>query len=195
VVQPQASGLCDAIFRAAPLVGPDEPVIVGLPDTIWFPETALAQLPDDVLSFLLFPVEKPEFFDAVVLDEADNVLEIQVKRPDAASRWIWGAFKMPGRVLHELHAHWRERRCGDEYIGTLVNAYLAGGGRAVGVKAGQSYVDVGTLGGYRSAITLLSDAAAGGSEIGSGARVGLASPSGRLLADRPAILPNHRAED
>src|SRR4051812_38149325 len=38
VVQPHASGLCDAIFRASLLVGPDEPVIVGLPDTIWFPQ-------------------------------------------------------------------------------------------------------------------------------------------------------------
>src|SRR5436305_13372434 len=81
VVQPQASGLCDAIFRAAPLIGPDEPVIVGLPDTVWFPERALAELPDDVLSFLLFPVEKPEFFDAVLLDESDRVLVIQVMRP------------------------------------------------------------------------------------------------------------------
>src|SRR3712207_9385153 len=64
VVQPQPSGLCDAIFRALPLVAPDEPVIVGLPDTIWFPADALAGLPDDRLSFLLFPVERPEFFDA-----------------------------------------------------------------------------------------------------------------------------------
>ena len=98
-------------------------------------------------------------------------------------------------VLHELHALWQERRCGDEYMGTLVNAYLAGGGRAVGVKAGTSYVDVGTLGGYRSAITLLSEAAMGGGEIASGARVALASPSGRQMGDQPAILPNHRAED
>lgn len=147
VVQPQASGLCDAIFRAAPLIGPDEPVIVGLPDTVWFPETALAALPDDVLSFLLFPVETPEFFDAVVMDESGRVTEIQVKSPEARSRWIWGAFKMPGRVLHELRHLWRERRSADEYIGTLVNAYLAGGGEAVGVTAGEAYVDVGTLGG------------------------------------------------
>lgn len=28
-VQPRPSGLCDAIFRAAPLVGPDEMVAVG----------------------------------------------------------------------------------------------------------------------------------------------------------------------
>src|ERR671921_129321 len=41
VVQPQASGLCDAIFRATPLIADHEPVMVGLPDTIWFPETAL----------------------------------------------------------------------------------------------------------------------------------------------------------
>src|ERR1700712_2494876 len=38
VVQPNPSGLCDAVFRAAPLIGSDETVIVGLPDTIWFPE-------------------------------------------------------------------------------------------------------------------------------------------------------------
>ena len=157
VVQPQAAGLCDAIFRAAPFVSPDEPVMVGLPDTVWFPQDGLARLPDDTLSFLLFPVERPEFFDAVLLDEADRVLEIRVKRPDAGSRWIWGAFKMPGRVLHELHALWQEREREDEYLGTLVNAYLARGGRAVGVRAGRAYVDVGTIGGYRSAITLLSD--------------------------------------
>ncbi len=50
VVQPQAAGLCDAIFRACPLVGDDEPVLVGLPDTIWFPSDALARLPDDTLA-------------------------------------------------------------------------------------------------------------------------------------------------
>src|SRR5687767_13830259 len=38
VVQPQAAGLCDAIFRALPLIQPDEPVLVGLPDTVWFPK-------------------------------------------------------------------------------------------------------------------------------------------------------------
>jgi glucose-1-phosphate thymidylyltransferase len=133
-------------------------------------------------------------FDAVVLDEGDNVLEIQVKRADASSRWIWGAFKMPGRVLHDLHALWQERRCSDEYIGTLVNAYLAAGGRAVGVKAGHSYVDVGTLGGYRSAITLLSGGPSGDSEIASGARVGLGRPGGHTSSEAE-IIPNLRARE
>src|SRR4051812_94915 len=34
VVQPNAGGLCDAIFRACPLIRPEESVLVGLPDTI-----------------------------------------------------------------------------------------------------------------------------------------------------------------
>src|SRR3712207_6860432 len=51
---------------------------------------------------------------------------------DARSQWIWGAFKMPGRVLDDLRRLWLERDCKDEYIGTLVNAYLARGGEATG---------------------------------------------------------------
>jgi dTDP-glucose pyrophosphorylase len=156
VVQPQPGGLCDAIFRAAPLIHPDEPVMIGLPDTIWFPANALSALPDDRLSFLLFPVEHPESFDAVVLGQDDRVQEIQVKRPDAQSNWIWGAFKMPGAVLHQLDRLWHARMPRDEYMGTLVNAYLQQGGEAIGVRAGQAYVDVGTLHGYREAVSLLS---------------------------------------
>ncbi|HEX2545263.1 MAG TPA: TIGR04290 family methyltransferase [Ramlibacter sp.] len=155
VVQPKAGGLCDAIFRACPLIRGDEMVLVGLPDTIWFPDDGLAALPDDMLSFLLFPVERPQAFDAVVTDDQGFVLEIQVKHPDAKSNWIWGAFKMPGHVLHELHALWQERQQRDEYIGTLVNAYIQRGGRAKGVRRGEAYVDVGTLHGYREALQLL----------------------------------------
>jgi dTDP-glucose pyrophosphorylase len=157
VVQPRPAGLCDAVFSAHALCGPDESVIVGLPDTVWFPEAALLHLPDDFLSFLLFPVERPEFFDAVATDAADRVQEIQVKRQDASSNWIWGAFKMPGSIFAELRRLWQARGFVDEYFGTLVNAYLASGGTALGVKAGESYVDVGTLNGYRTAMTLLID--------------------------------------
>jgi glucose-1-phosphate thymidylyltransferase len=159
VVQPQPSGLCDAMFRALPLIGAAEPVVIGLPDTVWFPSDALRTLPNDPLSFLLFPVEHPEFFDAVVLDDEEHVREIQVKQADAASHWIWGAFKMPGQTFRDLHRFWLARNRSDEYVGTLVNAYLAGGGTAIGVRSGRAYVDVGTLHGYRAAMTLLADIA------------------------------------
>jgi glucose-1-phosphate thymidylyltransferase len=156
-VQPQASGLCDAIFRALPLIGPDEDVLVGLPDTIWFPDDGLARLPAGGLSFLLFPVDQPQLFDAVVCDADGRVTEIQVKRADASSAWVWGAFKLTGAIMAELFALWNARDQRDEYLGTLVNAWLAQGGEARGIPAGTSYVDVGTVRGYRAAVALLSD--------------------------------------
>jgi glucose-1-phosphate thymidylyltransferase len=187
VVQPQPAGLCDAVFRAGPLIPSDETVIVGLPDTVWFPDRALAALPDDVLSFLLFPVERPEHFDAVVLDSADRVREIQVKQQGAASNWIWGAFKMPGRVLADLQRLWVARNREDEYVGTLVNAYLGQGGTAVGIKAGHAYVDVGTLHGYRAAISLLAEAAGDAQETMRGARASLGWPAARRSGSPQAV--------
>ena len=155
VVQPQASGLCDALFRAHMLIHPDESVAIGLPDTIWFPTDALQKLPDDRLAFLTFPVEHPELFDAVVADDSGAVREIQVKCPNARSHQIWGAFRMPGRIFHQLRTFWQQRGECDVYVGTLVNAWLAQGGDAVAVNSGETYVDVGTLHGYREAIRLL----------------------------------------
>jgi dTDP-glucose pyrophosphorylase len=110
-----------------------------------------------MLGMLLFPVDQPRFFDAVVTTDHDRVVEIQVKRNDASSNWIWGALKMPASVFHELHSLWCEREKCDEFLGTLINAWLERGGQAVGIRAGSTYVDVGTLHGYREAVRMLSD--------------------------------------
>jgi glucose-1-phosphate thymidylyltransferase len=184
VVQQRPVGLCDAVFSAQPVVDRDAPVVIGLPDTVWFPEHGLAELSDDILSFLLFPVERPEFFDAVVLD-GDRVVEIQVKQRSPDSNWIWGAFKMPGQVFEHLRQLWLARNRTDEYFGTLVNAYLAAGGQAAGIKAGQAYVDVGTLHGYRAAIGLLADMH-GNATTHSGRGLSQAAPRG-LPAGRTLV--------
>jgi glucose-1-phosphate thymidylyltransferase len=153
VVQQEPGGLCDALFQALPLLAPNEPVLVGLPDTIWYPSTGLAPLPDDRLTFLCFPVDEPQHFDAVVCDDTGRVLEVQVKQANATSRWVWGAFKLPGRTLTELHALWLDRR--DTYIGTLVTEWIRRGGVAFASHEGTAYVDVGTLHGWRDALHLL----------------------------------------
>ncbi|HJR16863.1 MAG TPA: nucleotidyltransferase family protein [Gemmatimonadales bacterium] len=155
-VQQRPAGLCDAVFQVLPLIRADEFVIVGLPDTIWFPADALRHLGDDPFSFLLFPVDRPERFDAVLTDRSGWVREIRVKQPDPGTSWIWGAFKLSGRTMRALFELWCERERRDEYMGTLVNAYLAAGGEAAGVRAGEAYFDVGTLNGYREAIQVLS---------------------------------------
>lgn len=185
MVQPQPAGLCDAVFRAHPIVTENEPVIVGLPDTIWFPDGALGALPDDALSFLLFPVEQPEFFDAVVLDGDNRVRAIEVKQKNASSHWIWGAFKMPLDIFGALRQLWTARGESDEYFGTLINAYLADGGSAIGVKGGDAYVDVGTLNGYRAATALLAERRRAGAVARS--LPAMCWPAGRL--PHPLVQP------
>ena len=180
VVQPQPAGLCDAVFRVAPLIAPDEQVLIGLPDTIWMPADGFRALPDDKLSFLLFPVEDPTVFDAVETDDAGRVREIRVKQAVVTTNWVWGAFKMPGGILNELRALWIARNRADEYVGTLVNAWLADGGVAAGVRAGSAYVDVGTLEGYRAAGELLRRSSSR-NETSSGYHVTAASPAARRL--------------
>jgi dTDP-glucose pyrophosphorylase len=160
VVQPQALGLCDSIFRAVQLMHPQESVVVGLPDTIWFPLDGLGLLPSGSFCFLLFPVDKPELFDAVLTDSNRRVTDIQVKTENAQSRWVWGAFKTTGAILCQLCSLWQRRGYRDVYIGDLVNAYIAEKGVAYGIRAGTAYVDVGTLHGYREAMRLLCDEAA-----------------------------------
>ena len=152
-VQPRPAGLCDAIFRALPLIGHDEQVCIGLPDTVWFPKDALALLPDHQMSLLLFPVENPENFDAVITDESGAVLEVKVKSREISTNWIWGAIKSSGMLLSQLHKLWLRRE--DEYFGSLLNDFLAQGGSVRGFKTGEAYVDVGTINGYREAVRLL----------------------------------------
>ena len=130
-------------------------MLVGLPDTIWFPENGFASLTPRAFSFLLFPVDQPQLFDAVVTDENGWVQEVQVKQSNASTKWVWGAFRLPVEELADLHELWNQRGRKDQYFGTLVNAYLALGKRARGVRHGETYVDVGTLHGYHEAVNLL----------------------------------------
>jgi dTDP-glucose pyrophosphorylase len=154
-VQPQPSGLCDALFRALPFLNPEEDIVVGLPDTIWFPADALAACPSTCFSFVLFPVREPAHFDAVLTDENGRVVSIEVKQPGSVLRWIWGAFRLPGPVFRELFNLWNERGRRDEYFGTLVNAWIERGGAAWGLRVGMDYLDVGTMDGYLETIQLL----------------------------------------
>jgi dTDP-glucose pyrophosphorylase len=158
VIQPEPQGLCDAVFRGLAFAERDEPVVVGLPDTVWFPAACLQQLPLEQLAFLLFPVSEPERFDAVLTDDRDNVTELRVKSAEPGTSWIWGAFGGPATCLRALEQLFIARGRRDEYFGELVNAYLAGGGSAVARRAGRRYYDVGTVTGYRHAFANLDEA-------------------------------------
>ena len=154
VVQQQPLGLCDALFRAEPFARQHHQVLIGLPDTIWFPENAyLPALAPGVAecNLVLFPVNDPAPFDAVICDERGLVQEVQVKKADAGSHWIWGAATLSGEAFHRLKLLWESRHRADKYLGGLLNAFIAAGNPVRGEFSGESYMDVGTLEGYRNA--------------------------------------------
>ena len=157
VVQQDPKGLCDALFTALPFISPEDEVLVGLPDTIWFPVDGFQRLPERKFSFLLFEVQRPHLFDAVNCDENGTVKEVQVKVPYPDTNWVWGAFRLTGRTFAALHRLWCDRMRRDEYLGTLVNAFIERGGKVKGIKRGEVYVDVGTLHGYHDALRLLAE--------------------------------------
>jgi glucose-1-phosphate thymidylyltransferase len=154
IVQQKPRGLCDALFRAEPFARLHGQVLIGLPDTIWFPENAYLPALDpgqaDV-DLVLFPVADPSIFDAVSCDEQGYVQEEQVKTKEARSHWIWGAVTSKGESFHRLKLLWEARHRSDEYLGDLLNAFMAAGNVVRGRRSGEVYMDVGTLEGYRNA--------------------------------------------
>ena len=157
VVQQKPQGLCDALFRGEAFARAHDYVLLGLPDTIWFPENAYRPALEGMIAhsadvnLLLFPVNNPSAFDAVVCDQQGFVEEVQVKRADASSHWIWGAVTTTGSAFHTLKLLWDSRHREDEYLGDLLNAFIAAGNVVGGTYAGEVYMDVGTLEGYHSA--------------------------------------------
>ena len=152
-VQQKPLGLCDALFRAEPFARYHDHVLIGLPDTVWFPENAFAPAIEcgaDV-NLILFPVTNPTAFDAVVADDEGKVEVVEVKRPDAHSCWVWGAVTTSGKAFRTLKLLWEARHRQDEYLGHLLNAYMAAANPVRATRSGEIYMDVGTLEGYRAA--------------------------------------------
>jgi glucose-1-phosphate thymidylyltransferase len=154
VVQHHPQGLCDALFRAEPFARHHEHVLIGLPDTVWFPENAYypALNPAAVdINLVLFPVQNPSIFDAVLCDAQNFVTEVQVKVPAPQSNWIWGAITSTGTAFRNLKLLWEARHREDEYLGTLLNAYIDAGNPVRGHFVGEAYMDIGTMKGFHQA--------------------------------------------
>ncbi len=155
VVQQKPMGLCDALFRAEPFARHQPQVLIGLPDTIWFPESAyrfaLEKTDGARVNLVCFPVLDPSAFDAVVSDDFGYVQRVEVKLKNAHSHWIWGAVTATGEAFHALKLLWESRHREDEYLGHLLNAYIDAGNVVRASHCGERYMDVGTLEGYHAA--------------------------------------------
>ncbi len=154
-IQNQPHGLCDALFRAEPFARSHREVLIGLPDTIWFPENAyrvsLDLHPGTDVNLVCFPVTDASAFDSVVSDDNGYVRRVDVKVRDYESLWIWGAVITTGAAFRDLKRLWESRHREDEFLGHLLNAYIEAGNSVRASHAGEVYMDVGTLPGYHAA--------------------------------------------
>jgi glucose-1-phosphate thymidylyltransferase len=153
-IQREPRGLCDAFFRAEPFARRHDAVLLGLPDTIWFPENSFHHALDFTradINLLLFPVAEPRAFDSVLCDEHGFVTRVDVKVAAPETHWIWGAVTTTGSGFRALMQLWESRHRADQYLGHLLNATIAAGNAVRGRAVGETYMDVGTLEGYRSA--------------------------------------------
>jgi hypothetical protein len=103
-VQSQPAGLCDAIFRALPLVAENEPVIVGLPDTVWFPGDALCFLPATHSRFCCFRWSVPRFL-ARLNEQGYEVVVFTVRWAPWVEDWL------RAHGLAELVARVTDKKC------------------------------------------------------------------------------------
>lgn len=154
-IQSQPRGLCDALFRAEPFARKHERVLIGLPDTIWFPEnsyrTSLDLHAKADVNLVCFPVEDASAFDSVVTEDNGYVRRVDVKVSKYESLWIWGAVITTGSAFRDLKLLWESRHREDEFLGHLLNAYIQAGNAVRASHVGETYMDVGTLPGYRAA--------------------------------------------
>ena len=159
VVQPTASGLCDAIFRAAPLVASDEPVMVGpCPTRSGFPKPASRRCRTTAFRSCSSPSRTPPSSMPWSVTIWASFARSRSSGPMRRRTGSGAPSRCLAMCCMTLQALWIARDRQDEFLGTLVNAYLAGGGVARGIKTGEAYVDVGTLNGYRAALSLLGQA-------------------------------------
>ncbi|HXE31950.1 MAG TPA: hypothetical protein VN515_09140 [Terriglobales bacterium] len=152
VVQPRPAGLCDAIFRARRFVEPGEAVLIGLPDTVWFPATALRDGLRAHVHLITFPAAHPEAYDAVVPGFGERVARVEVKSCRDPRRRIWGAITAPGHEYLALERFWRVRGRGEQFLGDLLNAWIAAGNPVTYDCQGTRYWDIGTPAGYEYAL-------------------------------------------
>ncbi len=129
-----ASGLCDAIFRAAPLIaagraGDRRPARHRLVSR----RRALRSCPTTRCPSCSSRSSSPSSSMPWCSTRADGVLEIQVKQQRRRLALDLGRVQDAGpRPARARASSGASATAGDEYIGTLVNAYLAAGGEALG---------------------------------------------------------------
>jgi glucose-1-phosphate thymidylyltransferase len=140
VVLARPADVSASVIAALHATGGGDIVLLGFPDTIWFPIDGYVRLIEALeepyaVALGLFESAEPERSDVVAVRPTGEVVRVVVKPPRSGSRLIWGcaAASMPAldglSSVPEPGRHWD---------------WLASRGRVVGVELPGPFVDIGT---------------------------------------------------
>jgi glucose-1-phosphate thymidylyltransferase len=164
VCQESPTGMADAIDLAFPWIR-DATVLLGMPDTVFRPADALAQLwafyeatPTDI-ALAIGPTDDPARLGPVVFDASGRVLEVLDKPETPPHNKVWMVACWNARFTEFLHAYLREPRgpAGREVaLGWIFQAALEQGFRVRALPFDDGvYIDAGTIEGLRAAERLV----------------------------------------
>lgn len=150
--QRKPAGLPKAIDSAYPWLR-DSMIMLGLPDTIVYPQTAFADLKQrfyqDELDLILgvFPTDHPELLGPVRLNEQGQVLEVQDKPPQTDLRNAWAIVAWGPAFTDFLHDQLQAvpADAQEEPIGKYFQAALENNLKVGGILFPEgTFVDIGT---------------------------------------------------
>ncbi len=152
LVQEIRSGMPYALDLAYDWIRNDT-IVFGMPDTIFFPEDAMAQLMDfhqtsnADLTLGLFPTEKPQKFGMVSFDQQTSQVGYIVDKPaQTGLKYMWGIACWNPTFTHLLHVYLQQNTAEREVVlGDIFQAAVDGGLKVL-VKPFDNgkYVDIGT---------------------------------------------------
>jgi NDP-sugar pyrophosphorylase family protein len=140
VVSAEPSTLAESIAAGVGVIDPNAVVLIDLPDSLWEPVDGFARLlgalsPGVDVVLAVFRSAEPERGDVVDVGPGDVVRGVAVKPAEPAGNLVWGAVAVRAAALAGLRDY-REP-------GQLFDA-LAREGRALAVRFGGEFIDIGT---------------------------------------------------
>jgi glucose-1-phosphate thymidylyltransferase len=159
VCQETPTGMADAIDLAYPWIR-DATVFMGMPDTVFRPIDAFAQLrplydrEGADLALVVCPTEEPARLGPVMFDAAGRVLEVMDKPPVAPHNNVWVVAMWGPAFTEFLHAELAERprSAGEVALGSIFQTAVERGLRVRALPfADGAYIDAGTFEGLQAA--------------------------------------------
>jgi glucose-1-phosphate thymidylyltransferase len=165
VVQPEPRGLPDVIRCAEPWTG-DADTVLAMPDTVFLPSSALAEVHSRLLEtgadvvLGVFPVDEPERLGPVEIGPDGSVIRVLDKPGSTPHRNTWGVASWTARFT-SFCGDWAAAQRKEHPDGELAlgHAFEAARKEGLSVRAvffeGGQFLDVGTPRGLRAALGAL----------------------------------------